>query len=221
MYPIFFPISQTTSSKENADVRRRLVHFLAVETRETDLAVAGVCGNDCDATTKSHLLSILEEVAEHAPGDKKWSLKDSTWLEVRPYEWETYEPSERTNIARQGKLMLSSLKIPESDPVWDHFRSRNLAPPSTGTALHSTNRDNNTTGPPSGVSQFKLSPKRPTISIPPVFLDDARDAGLTRSHTDWTLDPIPSLWHAAQTRWIEHPAARTTHRWGPMHSEQA
>jgi RNA polymerase II elongation factor ELL len=52
-----------TSSKPNADVRRRLVHFLAVEPRETDLAVARVCGNNCDATARANLLSILEHVS--------------------------------------------------------------------------------------------------------------------------------------------------------------
>jgi RNA polymerase II elongation factor ELL len=122
------------------------------------------------------------QVAEQAPapGGKKWSLKDSTWLEVRPYEWETYEPPERINIARRGRLMLSSLNIPESDPVWDHFRFRNLAPPSTGATLYSTNRDN----PLVGISQPKLKPKRPTVFIPPrpVFLDDARDAGVCDLH---------------------------------------
>jgi RNA polymerase II elongation factor ELL len=63
--PNFFPVSQTASSKANVDVRKRLVHFLAVETHETDLAVARVCGNNCDATTRSNLLSILEEVNIH------------------------------------------------------------------------------------------------------------------------------------------------------------
>lgn len=56
------PIPQTASSKANADIRRRLIHFLAVENRETDLTVARVCGNSCDATARANLLSILEEV---------------------------------------------------------------------------------------------------------------------------------------------------------------
>jgi RNA polymerase II elongation factor ELL len=59
------PIPQTTSSKANADIRRRLIHFLAVENRETDLAVSRVCGNNCDDTAKANLLSILEEVGMH------------------------------------------------------------------------------------------------------------------------------------------------------------
>lgn len=49
------------SSKANADLRRRLVHFIAVEPRETDLIVARVGGN-CDANARANLLSILEDV---------------------------------------------------------------------------------------------------------------------------------------------------------------
>ncbi|KAG2350259.1 hypothetical protein BDR05DRAFT_1054399 [Suillus weaverae] len=186
------PIPQTASSNANADVRRRLVHFLAVETCETDLAVARVCGHNCDATTRSILLSILEEVAEQAPawGDKKWSLKDNTWLEVRPYEWETYKPSERTNIARQGRLVLSSLKIPESEPVWDHFRLRTLALP-TGAVLYSTHGNNTTTAPPAGILQPKVKPKRPTVVIPLVFFDGERGAGSSRSRAQNLVSGMP------------------------------
>ncbi|KAG1784060.1 hypothetical protein EV702DRAFT_31407 [Suillus placidus] len=185
-------IPQTASSKANADVRMRLVHFLAVETCETDLAVARVCGNNCDATTRSNLLSILEEVAEQAParGDKKWSLKDSTWLEVRPYEWETYRPSERNNIARQGRLVLSSLKIPESEPVWDHFRLRTLALP-TGAVLHSSHGNDTITGPPAGILQHKPKPKRPTVLIPPAFFDGERGAGSSRSCAQNLVSGMP------------------------------
>ncbi|KAG2111164.1 uncharacterized protein F5147DRAFT_686586 [Suillus discolor] len=163
------PIPQTVSSKANADIRRRLIHFLAVENRETDLTVARVCGSNCDASARANLLSILEEVAEQAParkGDKsprKWGLKNRTWLEVRPYEWEMYKPSDRTNIARQGRVVLSSLRIPESDSVWDHFRFRNVAPP-TGAPPHPTHGGKTITGPPAGLLKPKPEPKRPAIS---------------------------------------------------------
>lgn len=163
------PIPQAASSKANADIRRRLIHFLAVENRETDLAVSRVCGNNCDDTAKANLLSILEEVAEQIlarKGDsspRKWALKNRTWLEVRPYEWEMYKQSERTNVARQGRVALSSLRIPESDSVWDHFRFRNVAPP-TGAAPHPTHGGKTITGPPAGLLKPKPEPKRPAIS---------------------------------------------------------
>jgi hypothetical protein len=54
--------ASNTSSKANVEIRRRLVHFLALEPRETDLAVARVCGNNCDANARANLLSILEDV---------------------------------------------------------------------------------------------------------------------------------------------------------------
>lgn len=163
------PMPQAASSKANADIRRRLIHFLAVESRETDLTVSRVCGRESDVNARANLLSILEEVAEQTParkGDKsprKWELKQSTWLEVRPYEWEMYKPSERTVIARQGRVVLSSLKIPESDSVWDHFRFRNVAPP-TGAAPHPTHGGKTITGPPAGLLKPKPEPKRPAIS---------------------------------------------------------
>lgn len=56
------PMPQTASSKANADIRRRLIHFLAVEDREADLTVSRVCGRDCDAMARANLLNILEEV---------------------------------------------------------------------------------------------------------------------------------------------------------------
>lgn len=59
------PMPQTASSKANADIRRRLIHFLAVEARETDLTVSRVCGRECDDTARANLLNILEEVDMH------------------------------------------------------------------------------------------------------------------------------------------------------------
>jgi len=74
-----------------------------------------------------------------------------------------YKQSERTNVARQGRVVLSSLRIPESDSVWNHFRFRNVAPP-TGAAPHPTHGGKTITGPPAGLSKPKPEPKRPAIS---------------------------------------------------------
>jgi len=123
------------------------------------------------------------QVAEQAParrGDdspKKWSLKNDTWLEVRPYEWGAYKPTDRTSIARQGRVILSTLKIPESDPVWDHFRFRNLVPP-TGAAPQPSHSGKTITGPQAG-SQQKPEPKRPAISkdLKKVKADSSRIKG--------------------------------------------
>lgn len=73
-----------------------------------------------------------------------------------------YKPTERTIIARQGRVILSTLKIPESDPVWNHFRFRNLVPPS-GAAPHPTHGGKTITGPHTSTQQ-KLEPKRPAVS---------------------------------------------------------
>jgi len=109
----------------------------------------------------------MMQVAEQAPARKgdnsprKWSLKNDTWREVRPFEW-AYKESDRINTARQGRLILNTLKIPESDPVWDHFRFRNTAPPA-GAAPHPTHGGKTITGPLAATHQ-KPEPKRPAIS---------------------------------------------------------
>jgi RNA polymerase II elongation factor ELL len=53
-----------------------------------------------------------------------WKLKTQTWTEVRPYEWPKLGEQERVNVCRRVRLAFADLKIPESDPLWDHVRFR-------------------------------------------------------------------------------------------------
>lgn len=118
------------SSRANADVRRRLVHCLAMQPRQSDDAVRMVGGANISVQTREELLKLLEEVAEQTPvkkGDKSprpWTLKTQTWTEVRPYEWPKLTEAERTSMARQARLALKALKIPEADPAWENVRYR-------------------------------------------------------------------------------------------------
>lgn len=50
-----------------------------------------------------------------------------TWTEIRPYEWERLSDDERTRLARECRKHYAILKIPESDPQWDHARYRDLS----------------------------------------------------------------------------------------------
>jgi RNA polymerase II elongation factor ELL len=152
------PLPQNTpSSKANADVRRRLVHCLAITPRLADDVVRMVGGANTSASVREDLLALLEDVCfifptlpipipipskvaeQHAPprkGDKSpcpWTLKPQTWTEVRPFGWPKLTESERIAMARQARLAFKALKIPESDPAWDNVRYRQTAPSSVPT----------------------------------------------------------------------------------------
>jgi len=144
------------SSRANVDVRRRLVHCLAMQQRLADDAIRMVGGANISAPAREDLLRLLEDVSSrcypflYAPlivtftprkvaeqtapskkGDKSprpWTLKPQTWTEVRPYEWPKLTETERTSMARQARLAFKALRIPESDPAWDNVRYRNTVP---------------------------------------------------------------------------------------------
>ncbi|KAI6166045.1 hypothetical protein EDD17DRAFT_1550384 [Pisolithus thermaeus] len=122
------------SSRANADVRRRLVHCLAIEPRLSDDAVRMVGGANISVQTREELLRLIPKVAEQTPvkkGDKsprRWTLKTQTWTEVRPYEWPKLTETERTHMARHARMALKALKIPETDPAWHNVRYRQTGP---------------------------------------------------------------------------------------------
>ncbi|KIK27576.1 hypothetical protein PISMIDRAFT_8008 [Pisolithus microcarpus 441] len=155
------------SSRANADVRRRLVHCLAIQPRLSDDAVRMVGGANISVQAREELLRLLEEVAEQTPvkkGDRSprpWTLKTQTWTEVRPYEWPKLTETERTNMARHARMALKALKIPESDPAWHNVRYRQPGPPPSAP-------------PPS--SQFTTVPSAPQQSEakPPVISKDVK-----------------------------------------------
>lgn len=55
-----------------------------------------------------------------------WELKPESWRDVRPYGWPLLEPDERLSLSRQARAIYKSLRIPESDPVWEHARYREV-----------------------------------------------------------------------------------------------
>ncbi|KAH0828047.1 hypothetical protein J3R83DRAFT_3697 [Lanmaoa asiatica] len=149
------PLPQNTpSTKASADVRRRLVHYLAISPRLSDDAVRMVGGANISTPAREELLALLEHVSlatvstmpvilitihakvaeQHGPakkGDKSprpWALKPQSWTEVRPFEWPTLTEAGRVAMARQARMAFKALKIPESDPAWDNVRYRATAP---------------------------------------------------------------------------------------------
>ncbi|CAL1706648.1 unnamed protein product [Somion occarium] len=109
--------------------RRRLVHCLAIQPRDTIEVVNMVGGKDCDAATKNELFQILKTCAvrraePQSPDSKpKWYLLANAWREVRPFEYDLAD-AERTRMARECRRNFALLKIPESDPLWEHARFR-------------------------------------------------------------------------------------------------
>ncbi|KAG6335958.1 hypothetical protein ID866_3134 [Astraeus odoratus] len=163
------------SSRANADVRRRLVHCLAIHPRYTDEVIKMVGGPSVATQAREDLLALLDDVAEQvAPakkGDKSprpWTLKTQTWVEVRPYEWPKLTEAERTTMARQARLALKALKIPETDPAWDNVRYRNTAPTigppvqAAPSIAPSNSRSSATTSSVSAPAQPE--PRRPVMS---------------------------------------------------------
>lgn len=90
-----------------------------------------------------------------------WKLKTKTYTEVRPYEWPKMSEPERTAVARQARIAFSDLKIPESDPLWEHVRYRNTVhvPHAAPVASSSTRPEHSQTS--TAIKQAE--PKRPAM----------------------------------------------------------
>ncbi|KAN0091339.1 hypothetical protein V8E55_004905 [Tylopilus felleus] len=172
------PIPQNTpSSKANADVRRRLVHCLAMSPRLSEEAVKMVGGAIISTPARDGLLALLEEVAEQQPpnrGDKSprpWMLKPQTWTEVRPFEWPKLTEQERVAMARQARLAFKALKIPESDPAWDNVRYRPTATAPPPIAASSSSKSSTSAQPET---------KRSAITTKEAKLKSKQDASRTK-----------------------------------------
>ncbi|CCL98656.1 uncharacterized protein FIBRA_00658 [Fibroporia radiculosa] len=132
--------------------RRRLVHCVAIRARTTPEVVKLVGGSDCDPGTRKEILDLLEVVAERAPAPKNsadapvWQLRPTSWTEVRPYKWPSLSDGERTRLARQARIAFSALKIPETDPVWDHARPRDLEAASASVGQSGSSKSESTAG---------------------------------------------------------------------------
>ncbi|KAI0820027.1 hypothetical protein BC628DRAFT_1525161 [Trametes gibbosa] len=128
------------SSNDVPPTRARLIHCLALKPRTTDAAIAMCGGREPSSQMKKELLSLLHAVAEPKLVAKNsdpdapqwWQLRLESWIEVRPYSWPSLTSEERTAMSRQARAAYKSMKIPESDPVWDHARYRDVGPSDTG-----------------------------------------------------------------------------------------
>lgn len=101
-----------------------------------------------------------------ASQDTKWQLKQKFWLEVRPYAYPDYTDNVRTSVARTARTWLSSMKIPESDPAWNHvkFRTNSSSGPN-GSSATGQARAMNGTSSAAAKEKAKAKPKAKDIDI--------------------------------------------------------
>ncbi|KAI0374174.1 hypothetical protein BV20DRAFT_1118773 [Pilatotrama ljubarskyi] len=128
------------STNEVPPTKARLIHCLALKPRTAEGVITMCAGRDPTPQMKKELISLLHTVAEPKPVAKNsdpdapqyWQLKLESWLDVRPYEWPSLTPEERTSMSRQARTAYKNLKIPESDPVWGHARYREVGSSDAG-----------------------------------------------------------------------------------------
>ncbi|RDX47879.1 hypothetical protein OH76DRAFT_1441121 [Lentinus brumalis] len=146
MSPLPASHSHTNGTSSDSRTRARLIHCLALKQRTTE-AVIGLCaGKDPTSQVKNELVALLKAVGERVPmarnsnpnAPQRWQLKLDSWREVRPYEWPDLTDDERTQLSRQARKAYSDLRIPTSDPVWDHARFRSSDEPASGLSTKST-----------------------------------------------------------------------------------
>ncbi|KZT10750.1 uncharacterized protein LAESUDRAFT_755424 [Laetiporus sulphureus 93-53] len=179
------PLPSSSQRSDASPMRNRLVHLVASsQSLSTDDIVRRIGGPNCNATTRSDILRLLEQVAEHIPMPKKsnvtpqWQLKTASWTDVRPFEWPSLSTQERLRLARQARQAFQSLKIPESDPVWEYARYRDTAVgagvPSLSTLDSSRNDTRPATPDPAGRSEMKRSITKETTQKKPKTTEGAR-----------------------------------------------
>ncbi|KAI0769768.1 hypothetical protein BD413DRAFT_694384 [Trametes elegans] len=159
-----------------SSTRSRLIHCLALKPRTTENVVRMCGGQDPPPQLVKELRALLSAVAEHKPMAKNsdvdnplWQLRPEAWLEVRPYEWPSLTVEERTSMSRTARQTYKDLKVPQSDPVWEHARYRDLGathagPGSSAKAL-------------AGPSAPAAEPKRGVLSKGPAKKTKTGDGG--------------------------------------------
>lgn len=75
------------------------------------------------------LTAVAQEIQPPKKGPSgpvKWELQWRSWEQVRPYEWPDLTSDQRTRMARKGRLAFGQMNLPNTDPLWEHFKTRVL-----------------------------------------------------------------------------------------------
>ncbi|CAA7263200.1 unnamed protein product [Cyclocybe aegerita] len=130
------PSSSTPTQRDGlVPLRKRLVHCLAVSEKLEDQLLKMLGASDRSSALRTEIFELLNELADIKKGTgnshRVYQLKPIGWKEVRPHEWPRLNDQERLQMARSARIAMNSLRIPESDPIWTHFRT---SPPATSSA---------------------------------------------------------------------------------------
>nr|VWO99923.1 Peroxisomal biogenesis factor 6 (ClaPEX6) (Peroxin-6) [Ganoderma boninense] len=130
--------STPATSSADRDTRMRLIHCLALNPRSASAVFIMCLGKERTEDQEKEIAALLEQVAEHpltakkSEGSSLWQLKLEAWREVRPYEFAKYNAEERNSVARQARLNFKTMKIPETDPIWNYVNYRNTSSAAPG-----------------------------------------------------------------------------------------
>ncbi|KLO20302.1 hypothetical protein SCHPADRAFT_991695 [Schizopora paradoxa] len=145
------PTISLTKEEETA-LQNKLIHFLALGPQPLSAISKEAGGNEASTNI------VLRQIAEPEPlpknstvqqQDQPWRLKPRSWQYVRPYTYQKYSEADAVVVSRSARQWFKNLKVPESDPLWEHVRFRsgntsntkvNGAPAPTPTASTSNNR---------------------------------------------------------------------------------
>ncbi|ORX48549.1 hypothetical protein DM01DRAFT_1117340 [Hesseltinella vesiculosa] len=108
------PLPSSTQSTSRLDpvalnnLRERLIHLLALESRPTDqlTQMLKVSLND--------LSVLLKKVAAHAKG--QWVLRPEVYKDIRIWDWSRYDDKERATVRRKAEEAYNLLKLPRHAP---------------------------------------------------------------------------------------------------------
>lgn len=135
-----------------------------------------------------------------------WALKVENWTEVRPYEDRELTDSEQLTIGRRARVKLHALRIPESDPAWDHVRYRRPeSAPATATArLPIATESSKTTS--STRAETKCPVTAPKDHPKPKYkADRPRERGETQNNDEYSKAAITRVNAIKQTN-VEQPS---------------
>ncbi|KAI0266713.1 hypothetical protein BC834DRAFT_1041002 [Gloeopeniophorella convolvens] len=176
-------------------MRSQMVHLLARGPRSKEDVLTQVGGPDASNALQTQLNELMVTIAERERKPKAagqpalYALLPEFWKEVRPYEYPGLADDERRRMWLQARRTLHGLGIAESDPAWDHVRTR---PGSTATA----------TAPKAGAGQKRglgaaaAERKKPAVGTSKAPIE-AKDEGtrpssrVDRLREDAALPPRP------------------------------
>ncbi|KAJ3502295.1 hypothetical protein NLJ89_g8958 [Agrocybe chaxingu] len=188
------PSSSTPTQRDGlVPLRKRLVHCLAISEKLEDQLLKLLGASDRSSALRTEIFELLNELADIKKGTahchRVYQLKPIGWKEVRPHEWPRLTDQERLQMARSARIAMNSLRIPESDPIWSHFRtsppatSSNSPYPAASSSSASTSKQD-VPAPKRGVSSREVKEKKQKPKADPKAEIMMKDESVRASNRD-------------------------------------